>query len=386
MTTVMMDEDADHEPATLGTDEPDVLDSRGDLYLQVGGDVEKKPKTYLVCSKALARASTVFEKMLYGGFAESRPADAVHKHWTVELPDDRQEPTELLLHIAHGRFNRVPGQLELTQLYQFLVMVDKYDAAGAIRPWARGWLEGAQAATQNPLLLGVAYQLGDLPTFDIMARKIAAECLVDGDEDLVFGYSGNDRETYSYKLRNMEYLVPPGLLDDTASARMTLLTTMLEPYVGLYMTLKHGNRCPSSPQDPMSGRRCDSILLGSLIRSFAAQGIDLAATDPAAEYRGSAATLQAILPRLELYTAHTGFVTHPSSAPSLFSPLTSPHAFGQVSHPLFGFGPTTCEQVLQATLREGLERSLLLGGQVSFAKPRHGEYLRKQASKTGLAK
>ncbi|KAK2054316.1 hypothetical protein LY76DRAFT_619330 [Colletotrichum caudatum] len=379
-----MNADADDEPTARGTDEVDVLDSRGDLYLQVGKDVERKPKTYLVCSKALARVSAVFVKMLYGGFAESRPTDAAQKHWTVELPDDRREPTELLLHIVHGRFDSVPEQLELNLLYQFLVVVDKYDAAGATRPWARGWLEGVQAATQNPLLLGVAYQLGDLPTFNMMLRKIADECLVDDDGDLVFGYAGDNRGAYSYKLRNMEYLIPPGLLEDLASMRTKLLTATLAPYTGLYATLKHGDRCPSSAQDPTMGRRCDSILLGSLIRSFAAQGFDIAAPDPAAAYRGAVATLQAILPRLELYTAHTGLFVHSSSAPSLSSPLPSP--FGQAPTPRFGFGPPACEQALQAALRDGLERSRLLRRQVSFAQPRHGEYLRKQASKTGLAK
>ncbi|KAK1584972.1 uncharacterized protein LY79DRAFT_591828 [Colletotrichum navitas] len=377
----MMDEDdADYERATRGIDEVDVLDSRGDLHLQVGGDVEKQPKTYLVCSKSLARVSTVFEKMLYGGFAESRPTDTAYRRWTVELPDDRLEPTELLLHIAHGRFDRVPEQLELTRLYQFLVVIDKYDAAGATRPWARGWLEFVQEATLNPLLLGVAYELGHLPTFEIMMRKISDECLVDDDGDLVFGFAGDNREAYSYKLRNIEYLVPPGLLEDTASTRMKLLTTMLEPYASLYATLKHGDRCQSSPQDPTSGRRCDSILLGSLIRSFAAQGIDLAAPDPAAAYRGSAATLQAILPRLELYTSqHPGvLMTLPSS------PLPSP--FGQPPLPHFEFAPAACEQELEAALRDGLERSLVLKGQVIFSQPRHGEYLWKQASKTGLTK
>ncbi|KAK2029022.1 hypothetical protein LX32DRAFT_663548 [Colletotrichum zoysiae] len=381
-----MDADANHEPtARGGTDEVDVLEPRGDLHLRVGKDVEKKPKTYLVCSKAVARASAVFEKMLYGGFAESRPpAEAAQEQrWTVELPDDRQEPTELLLRIAHGRFDGVPEKLELTRLYQFLVVVDKYDAAGATRPWARGWLEGVQAATQNPLLLGVAYQLGDLPTFDAMLRKIADECLIDDDGDLVFGYAGDNRETYSYKLRNMEYLIPPGLLEDMVSMRMKLLTTTLEPYAGLYATLKHGDRCPSSLQDPTSGRRCDSILLGSLIRSFAAQGIDLAAApDLAAAYRGAVAALQAILPRLELYTVHPAHTSIFGPAPSLSSPF--PSSFGQAPTPRFG--SSTCEQALQAAMRDSLERSRVLRGRVSFALPWHGEHLRKQASKTGLAK
>ncbi|GKT51941.1 uncharacterized protein ColSpa_12122 [Colletotrichum spaethianum] len=312
----MMDEDADREPAIRSVGGLDVFDSNGDLYFQVGKDVEEKTKTYFVCSKALARASAVFDKMLYGGFAESRPADACDS-WTVELPEDRQEPMELLLHIVHGRFEMVPDQLELTRLYQFLVVVEKYDATGVTRPWARGWMEAVKTSMQNPLLLG-----------------------------------------------------------DATSIRKTLLTTMLEPYSNLYTTLKHGDRCMSSPQDPTGGKRCDSILLGSLIRSFAAQRIDLTAPDPVAAYRGSASALQSVLLKLELYTVHSGY-SHPSS---------TPFSFGQAAHPRFGFSLSACEHVLQSGLREGVERSLMLRGDMSFVQPKHREYLQKQAAKTGLAK
>ncbi|KAK1984490.1 hypothetical protein LZ30DRAFT_747861 [Colletotrichum cereale] len=351
----MMGEDADLEPATRGTDELDILDARGDLYLKVGEDVEKEPKTYLVCSKALARASPVFEKMLYGSFTESRPTD---QHWTVELPEDHQEPTELLLHIAHGRFDEVPEQLEFLRLYYFLAVVDKYDAAGATRPWARGWLNGVRADTQNPHLLGIAYELGATPTFDAMARKIVAACLVDDDGDLVFGYACKNKKAYSYKLQNVKYLVPPGLLGDISSKRTTLLTTILMPYTSLYAKLKRVNRCSSTQQDLTAGRQCDSILFGSLIRSFAAQQIDLTTPEPLVAYRGSAAALQAVLPRLELYTAHSNFPVHPSRVPA--------SAAGD--------------------LQDGLKKSQVLMAQVSFAKSKYGDHLRNQASKTGLAK
>ncbi|KAI3558411.1 hypothetical protein CABS03_02429 [Colletotrichum abscissum] len=373
-----MDQDPDHEPAIRSLGGLDVIDSNGDLYLFVGEDVEEKPKNYLVCSKALARTSTVFRKMLYGGFAESRPhhMDGAPRDWTVELPDDRQEALEMLLNISHGRFENVPEQLELTRLYQFLVVTEKYDATSITRPWARGWMEAVKTSMQNPLLLGVAYELGDAQMFNNMAMKIATECLVDDDGDLVFGYSGANRETYSYKLCNIEYLFPSGFVDDATTIRKTLLTTMLEPYASLYMTLKHGDRCMSSPQDPTGGKRCDSILLGSLIRSFAAQTIDLTAPDPVAAYRGSASALQSVLLKLELFTVHSGF-SHPSS---------TSFSFGQTTHPRFGFTLSACEHVLQSGLREGVERSLMLRGDMSFVQPKHKEYLQKQAQKTGLSK
>ncbi|KAL0940476.1 nuclear pore protein-like protein [Colletotrichum truncatum] len=371
-----MDEAIDHDdPCSPVLGEYVSFDPNGDLYLNVGAEVEKTTKTYFVCSKALSRASTVFRKMLYGGFAESGHSDVDHG-WTVDLPEDRQEPLELMLHIVHGAFDMVPEKLELTELYTFLVVTEKYDATAITRPWAKGWVEAVKSSLQNPLLLGVAYELGDYQTFNAMVMKIATECHLDNDGDLVFGFAGESRDSYDYKLRNLDCLIPDGLLDDASAIRKTLLIAMLDPYLNLYGALKNGDRCMSSPGDPSGGKRCDSMLLGSLIRSFTAQNMDLTATDPVMAYRGSASHLQSVMLKLELYTIHSGYA----------HPTTSSFGFGQAAHPRFGFSMSSCEHVLQSGLREGVERSLMLRGNMNFVQPKHKEYLTKQATKTGLPK
>ncbi|KAI8236744.1 hypothetical protein K4K55_003738 [Colletotrichum sp. SAR 10_96] len=366
----IMDEDGctDHDPPSPISGELVSFDPNGDLYLHVGAGVEEKTKTYFVCSKALARASTVFRKMLYGGFAESGHSDVDHG-WTVDLPEDRQQPMEMMLNIAHGAFEKVPEKIELTELYTFLVVTEKYDATNITRPWAKGWIEGVKTSMQNPLLLGVAYELGDYQTFNAMAMKIATECHLDHEEDLVFGFAGENRESYTYKLKNLDCLIPDGLLDDAASIRKTLLIAMLDPYLNLYGALKGGDRCMSSPGDPSGGKRCDSLLLGSLIKSFATQNLDLTANDPVKAYRGSASHLQSVMLKLELYTIHSGYA----------HPTTSSFSFGQTAPSRFGFSMSACEHVLQSGLREGVERSLMLRGNMSFAQPKHKEYLTKQA-------
>ncbi|KAF5510773.1 hypothetical protein CGCS363_v002494 [Colletotrichum siamense] len=373
----IMDEDGctNHDPPSPISGELVSFDPNGDLYLHVGAGVEEKTKTYFVCSKALARASTVFRKMLYGGFAESGHSDVDHG-WTVDLPEDRQQPMEMMLNIVHGAFEKVPEKIELTELYTFLVVTEKYDATNITRPWAKGWMEGVKTSMQNPLLLGVAYELGDYQTFNAMAMKIATECHLDHEEDLVFGFAGENRESYTYKLKNLDCLIPDGLLDDAASIRKTLLIAMLDPYLNLYGALKGGDRCMSSPGDPSGGKRCDSLLLGSLIKSFATQNLDLTANDPVKAYRGSASHLQSVMLKLELYTIHSGYA----------HPTTSSFSFGQTAPSRFGFSMSACEHVLQSGLREGVERSLMLRGNMSFAQPKHKEYLTKQASKTGLPK
>ncbi|TQN67645.1 hypothetical protein CSHISOI_07845, partial [Colletotrichum shisoi] len=109
---MILDEDDEDDDDDDDVRDLHVLDPNGDLFLHVGDEVEEKPRSYLVCSKALARASPVFAKMLYGSFAERRrpsPGGAhVDRRWTVDLPEDRQQPLELLLDVAHGRLRQGP--------------------------------------------------------------------------------------------------------------------------------------------------------------------------------------------------------------------------------------------------------------------------------------
>lgn len=95
--------------------------------------------TFRVCSRTLARSSPVWEKMLYGRFAESKPSGS---DWVVELPDDDAEAIELLLYIAHARLDSVPAfdhTPEVEKLYQIAVFADKWDMIQFLRPWANTW-------------------------------------------------------------------------------------------------------------------------------------------------------------------------------------------------------------------------------------------------------
>ncbi|KAF4420404.1 hypothetical protein CFRS1_v015485 [Colletotrichum fructicola] len=89
-----------------------IFDSKGDLHLVVGSDVrDRDPSTFLVCSKALARASPVFEKMLFGPFAESRSSPESSKQepaWVVHLPEDDPDHMEAVLNILHFNFKEIP--------------------------------------------------------------------------------------------------------------------------------------------------------------------------------------------------------------------------------------------------------------------------------------
>lgn len=79
-------------------------DPRGDLTLNVGNpsDDPSSSRCFLVCSRTLARISPVFDRMLYGAFAESRGKHTAEAAWTVDLPEDPPFAFTIFVTISHG--------------------------------------------------------------------------------------------------------------------------------------------------------------------------------------------------------------------------------------------------------------------------------------------
>ncbi|KAI1343205.1 hypothetical protein F5Y15DRAFT_227802 [Xylariaceae sp. FL0016] len=115
------------------------FDPRGDLTILVGdGDTRQ---SFLVCAKSLARASDVWEKMLFGQFAESQAqVQSRGELWTVSFPADDPAAFRLLMHIIHDFFNDVPSRLSLDELLAVTVLTDKYNLTSALAPWASQWI------------------------------------------------------------------------------------------------------------------------------------------------------------------------------------------------------------------------------------------------------
>ncbi|KAI0159635.1 hypothetical protein GGR57DRAFT_499960 [Xylariaceae sp. FL1272] len=117
-------------------------------------------RVFYVCSRALSRASPVFERMLYGYFAESKKSDT----WTVVLHDDKIGSMYILLDLMHGGVFRVVDrlfeydftydtvdwcrhdddevndwrndiELRVSETYELAVVTDKYQATSLFRPW-----------------------------------------------------------------------------------------------------------------------------------------------------------------------------------------------------------------------------------------------------------
>jgi hypothetical protein len=131
-----------------------VFDPIGDLRLEVNGHW-----SFIVCSRALARASPVFEKMFFGGFSESKPTDP-HTKWVVKLPEENVDGLEIILNIIHGNVYKIPktisdhdkvqrsnprARMEMAWklLYGVACTADYYDLVEFLRPWANSWLNDA---------------------------------------------------------------------------------------------------------------------------------------------------------------------------------------------------------------------------------------------------
>jgi hypothetical protein len=69
----------------------------------------------------MQRTSTVWKKMLSGGFAESKPLNT-DMEWVVTLPEDQPVPMLIVLNIIHSRFSLVPEKLTVLELYNILVL------------------------------------------------------------------------------------------------------------------------------------------------------------------------------------------------------------------------------------------------------------------------
>ncbi|EFQ30174.1 hypothetical protein CGRA01v4_00442 [Colletotrichum graminicola] len=357
ITSDQQSNDADDDSMSAVSNELLVYDEDGDLTIRVGPSLSP----FRVDSKTVSRSSLVFRRMLFGGFAESRPTDG--SDWVVDLPDDGRDSMEILFGIIHGAFERVPTELSLWSLYDLLVHTEKYDATRLLRPWAKLWLHNQEVVsqTEEPELLCVAWELGDSALFKQMLHKITNECLIDNDGNVVYGRrkriqkSHNGNSYYRVRspelvLNSLDHLMPPDIEEIISSNRQKIVNAELQPYVDLW-NLCIMARCESHSTYPEKGWKCDSMVLGSLIKSLFDAHVHIASPKAAVEgYRGSLADLRTRLDRARVRS-------------------------------MCG---DECDEGIQTALEEGKEKAAELRADIMTLQDSHKEYMESQARKTGL--
>lgn len=159
------------------------IDRRGDVKLQVGcsrdgSDLACQQSEFLVCSRTMARASPVFDCMLYGPYVEAAHNDSVD--WIVRLPDDKPFPFQVFLNIAHANFAMIPKVLSVDNLYDLAALTNYYDATPLLSPWIEGWLASTSEIIRDgnislPRMLWVSWEFGCKENFGTVARRILME-------------------------------------------------------------------------------------------------------------------------------------------------------------------------------------------------------------------
>ncbi|KAF4806531.1 hypothetical protein CGCSCA5_v014290 [Colletotrichum siamense] len=284
------------------------FDSKGDLHLVVGSDVrDGDPSTFLVCSKTLARSSSVFDKMLFGPFAESRPSPESSKQesaWVVHLPEDDPDHMEAVLNILHLKFREIPRHLLPPLFSGMIVIADKYDCIGIFKPWVDSCMPHARFGRYPPkFALHIAWQLGGIRKFKIAMAVIVDQSFIseDGRISIMPKAWDEDEEASDAGPQDLcKYLgdlVPAEIVDQIRDQRAKLINAAMEPFITLHEDLANSReRCPI----PAHQEDCDKMLLGSLIRSFRKTVIEEATRDAARRYRGTIPDLQQSLDSVEL--------------------------------------------------------------------------------------
>lgn len=167
-----------------------ILDSRGDIRLRVGKpDSEDGQITFLVCSRALARVSPVFDRMLYGNFAESKAnsgaGDGSGSDWTVTLLEDKPQPMHIFLELAHANFQQMPKPLSVDEIYDLTVLTNYYDCTQLVVPWMGMSMPSIDRIMSVPTtpdstislskMLWVTWELGLQEAFNDLSRKLLME-------------------------------------------------------------------------------------------------------------------------------------------------------------------------------------------------------------------
>ncbi|EQB44325.1 hypothetical protein CGLO_16939 [Colletotrichum gloeosporioides Cg-14] len=290
------------------------FDNKGDLHLVVGGDIRAgDPSTFLVCSKALARASPVFDKMLFGPFAESRSSiesSKQHSVWIVHLPEDEPAHFEVVLNILHCNFKEVPKDLPFPLLSGMVAVADKYDCIEIFRPWIDSCIPDIELEDvyEAKLALHIAWHLGCIPTFREALLVITEQSFISEDGQIfifpkAFPNLNEDGEEIAAEPQSLDKylgdLIPLEAVDQIKDHRAKVVLEIMKPFVTLHDDLANGcRRCPT----PDDQNECDNMLLGSLIRSFRQTTLREPSKDAVQQYRGSVIDLEDNLDGVKLMT------------------------------------------------------------------------------------
>ncbi|KAF4956725.1 hypothetical protein FSARC_11493 [Fusarium sarcochroum] len=231
-----------------------VFDPRGDIKLCVG---ETDPVTFTACSRALARTSPVFDRMLFGRFMESKRSEG--EDWVVRLPEDKPAALSLFLRISHGQFDHVPRALSIDDLYDLTVLSNYYDGTRMLEPWIARWMPSVEdnakmSKTSMAKGLWIAWEFGRKESYARIARRMLMES--DGSE-----------------IPDLKML--PEIVERISAIRIMTIRALLSVVGNLVENLLVVDEKPRwcRHAEWMGPHRCESMILGSITFCLSRAGL-----------------------------------------------------------------------------------------------------------------
>ncbi|KAH7123002.1 hypothetical protein EDB81DRAFT_665774 [Dactylonectria macrodidyma] len=233
------------------------FDPHGDVKLQVGPREDSGQIMFTVCSRTLARVSPVFERMLFGNFAESRPNTLNSKNeWIVKLPADKAGPLALFMYISHGHLHRIPKKLSIDKLYDLTTLTNYYDSTRILGPWVHSWMDFVEDDVRNSKAslskaLWVSWEFGHRELFERVAHKM----LMESDGPI----GANDPKFQDLGM-------PPQIIERIDDIRFTTIQSLLDVFQDMIENLIVVDEKPRWCRHAvwMGHHRCESMILGSM--------------------------------------------------------------------------------------------------------------------------
>ncbi|KAK7423851.1 hypothetical protein QQZ08_008895 [Neonectria magnoliae] len=244
---------------------PVEFDPHGDVKLQVGPE-DSSPVLFTACSRTLARVSPVFERMLFGNFAESKQnITSGKKEWIVKLPADKPVPLAVFMYISHGHLHRVPKRLSINELYDLTALTNYYDSTRILGPWIHSWMEtveddAGESQTSMAQALWISWELGRRDLFMRVAHKMLMEAE---------GPIGSGNPLFQ------DLSMPPGVIERIDATRLDTIQALLDVFHDMVENLIVVDEKPRwcHYAEWMGPHRCESMILGSMTFCLARAGL-----------------------------------------------------------------------------------------------------------------
>ncbi|KAH6617404.1 hypothetical protein F5144DRAFT_391990, partial [Chaetomium tenue] len=245
----------------------EVFDPRGDLRLIVGPD----QISFRVCSRSLARSSSYWETLLYGPFAEGQGQQKAGSDWVIPLPEDRPEGLRILCFAVHGKFDALPSEMTHAELLYVVVLADKYNMVGSLKPFWKDWVQDPDCVTDNTptadeLLdyLAVCHKLGYGRGFR-EAFAYFVKCAAAHDDGRLYIDGFPDHDIY-----DDDYVwLQDKVFDDVKRGREMVLKMICNKIQYAIVSLILQSKC-----NVYTSPTCDCTMLGALVRAMVGRGLD----------------------------------------------------------------------------------------------------------------